>query len=689
MRRTLALLLVALVSLLSGPHRAQAAGSQRPTALSLEVPAAVPVGERFDVTARLSGPSGELYGAVENEVLQLLIDGVHYRRERTNFAGAARFVITQPLPVGQHTVTAVYEGSASLAPAAATTILTVAPAVLEIETVPALAGLAVRSLDREFRTGPDGRVQIPFQESGPHPIEIEREFTTPTFRARFARWNDDVFAVARSVTVPKHQRLQAGYDLETVVSYRFVDLEGQPVDPGRVERMILKSSMGEVRELRVADADATAPILKASRAIPTHAGLVSSPVQWSVEAIIVRGTNVVNRKQQRFYPAEQTDWTITLLLYTATFSVRDTFFGLPSGRSVLLTYPDGSSERLVLEGGTGSARSLPRGDYRVQAADFVGWSPVAPLALSRDQSVDLTVMSWRDLGLVLTLVLASATALLIAGRPQLRHLRRNRNGSEPRRVPTRADGRARRLALVILLTLVLSGTFFLTQGLARNQRPRAAAPPAEAARPTATVPPPRVATVPTPQPTTIPQSSTTEPAPQFRDFWERNGGLASFGPATTEPYWSTAEDGAGVLVQDFALARLEYRPERTGSPYAIELARLGAREAMALGLAASEPFRRRSPDAPPGSDCTYFTQTGHWVCGSLRAYWRRNGLDLGDPGISPRESLALFGYPLSEAFLDEHGRTVQYFERAKLVTYPEFRGTANEVVRDPIVRRDP
>jgi len=49
----------------------------------------------------------------------------------------------------------------------------------------------------------------------------------------------------------------------------------------------------------------------------------------------------------------------------------------------------------------------------------------------------------------------------------------------------------------------------------------------------------------------------------------------------------------------------------------------------------------------------------------------------------------LLGYPISEAFLDEAGRLVQYFERARLVSYPELQGTANEVIRDPITRRAP
>ena len=70
-----------------------------------------------------------------------------------------------------------------------------------------------------------------------------------------------------------------------------------------------------------------------------------------------------------------------------------------------------------------------------------------------------------------------------------------------------------------------------------------------------------------------------------------------------------------------------------------------------------------------------FPETGYCVQGRLLQYWEGHGLDLGDPGISFRESLALFGYPISEEFSQplEDGQlyTVQYFERARMEYHPE------------------
>ena len=63
------------------------------------------------------------------------------------------------------------------------------------------------------------------------------------------------------------------------------------------------------------------------------------------------------------------------------------------------------------------------------------------------------------------------------------------------------------------------------------------------------------------------------------------------------------------------------------------------------------------------------------MCGNFLASWSASGLDLGDPGVSTAESLALFGLPLTgefEATLED-GTThvVQWFERARFELHSE------------------
>jgi hypothetical protein len=153
---------------------------------------------------------------------------------------------------------------------------------------------------------------------------------------------------------------------------------------------------------------------------------------------------------------------------------------------------------------------------------------------------------------------------------------------------------------------------------------------------------------------------------RFARFWLGNGGLAVFGyPLTDE----LSENG--MTVQYFERQRFEYHPELAGTAYEVQLGLTGVEDAQRRGIATSAPFQPLP--ASTGSDgyTQFFPQTGHRLGGGFAAYWHAHGLDLGDPGTSDRESLALFGYPISEEFTDPAtGLTVQYFERARFEYHP-------------------
>ena len=113
--------------------------------------------------------------------------------------------------------------------------------------------------------------------------------------------------------------------------------------------------------------------------------------------------------------------------------------------------------------------------------------------------------------------------------------------------------------------------------------------------------------------------------------------------------------------------RLELHPENA-APYTILLGRLGA-ERLAQQGRDWNTFPKANPNA-----AQYYAATGHAIAPEFWVYWRGHGLELGDFGISERESLALFGYPLSEATIEQNaaGDTVltQWFERARFEFHP-------------------
>jgi hypothetical protein len=151
----------------------------------------------------------------------------------------------------------------------------------------------------------------------------------------------------------------------------------------------------------------------------------------------------------------------------------------------------------------------------------------------------------------------------------------------------------------------------------------------------------------------------------IRTFWERNGGLRAFGlPISGQNAERSADLGRDVQMQWLERNRLELHPDNA-PPYNVQLGRLGADRLQQLGV---EWFRlpKADPRAPH-----YFAATGHAITHEpFWRYWSSHGLDLGDNGISERESLALFGLPISPARVETNGSgdtvLTQWFERARL-----------------------
>jgi hypothetical protein len=133
----------------------------------------------------------------------------------------------------------------------------------------------------------------------------------------------------------------------------------------------------------------------------------------------------------------------------------------------------------------------------------------------------------------------------------------------------------------------------------------------------------------------------------FRQFWERNGGVRTFGFPVSEEF---VQNSNCRVAQYFERARFELGPN------GVELAWLGAE------LTGGRLFPEVPPFAAPAGT-TYFADVQHTLKGAFRDTWNRGG---GAP---------IFGLPISEEMYDrvEDGsfHLVQWYQKSRFELWPE------------------
>jgi hypothetical protein len=228
----------------------------------------------------------------------------------------------------------------------------------------------------------------------------------------FSRWGDEVFTPGRDIVVPQVARLEVGFDTSYLVSLSYLDPDDHPVDLGRIASATITSSVGASQTFRPAEPQ----WVDASRVVRRPGGLGETQLQYSVDDVQLQGANVVNSKEQRFYPTPNLIFPVHLLLHTLRIDARAALMGAPIGSGVWLKHPDGHSDwhpfgpNAALE-----LRLLPRGRYVAQVV-APGIAFAQPIALSRDQQVDLNVISYGELTGAVVFLLALALSLLLVGR---------------------------------------------------------------------------------------------------------------------------------------------------------------------------------------------------------------------------------------------------------------------------------
>jgi hypothetical protein len=385
------------------------------TTLTIEPPIPVSVGNPAFIVLKLVSSKGE---PVVDQPIELLVNGIRERRARTDATGTATVRITQD-EAGAYAITAIFKGSKSpsLGSSKAAADLVVSPATVEIIVTPPLPDIKFSLDGKIFASDDYGVARIQVSKTGKYRLDVlPLETTDENIQMHFGRWGDDAFETSRQIEIPLQKPLEVGFEVSYRVSQAFVDLDFQPVDSSRITSITYKGSNGATFTFE----DTGPHWLPAGRIIRLNNGLQETKILYSVMSVVIDGANVVSQAQQRFFVHENDKWDLQVLLYAVRFTANDALFGFPIGNGILMEYPDGDVQSYTFDPEHGyEITGLARGIYRVTVTGAQGYAPPTPIALSRNQDVQLMVFSYLDMGFLASIGLLLSVGLLAYGRPYI------------------------------------------------------------------------------------------------------------------------------------------------------------------------------------------------------------------------------------------------------------------------------
>lgn len=295
------------------------------------------------------------------------------------------------------------------------------PITLTIKTVPALSGVRFTVDGHPLVTGSAGTVGYTVEHdfTGHRLSVVSSAVDTSTQRYRFSRWagqRDPNQAFSRTVSglpMRANYAVTAAFTVQQQVIPKLIRQDGTELDPRTVSLVTARSETGAIVQLppdRPTWLDSQQPSFH-------HSRLTSEPVTYSLQSVMIRGANVVDAGRQTFTPEASSRPTFTAQFHDLTITGHDALSKSALGASATLTYPDGGKLTVRLDSHhTVTLPNLPRGNYQVTLAAGRSIVGSQQFVLSKNKTADLTVITARDLSLLLGLLLILAAALVIVGR---------------------------------------------------------------------------------------------------------------------------------------------------------------------------------------------------------------------------------------------------------------------------------
>jgi hypothetical protein len=225
----------------------------------------------------------------------------------------------------------------------------------------------------------------------------------------------------------------ASFAVMCPVSPHLAQQDGAALAATRVSQITLRNNLGQPATLRPSGTT----WLRCAWPVFRDSLLSSTDLQYSVQSMLVNGSNTVHVGIERFTPSRTPNPRLTGYFYSLTITAHDALFGSAMGSYALLTMPDHTVRQMPLgPRHAATVGNLPQGNYQVQVKARGASVPAVTLRLSKDQTANLAAVSRGDVAVVCGALLAG-----LAGIPLLSRTRRRRIFAFLRR-PVRSRRRA-------------------------------------------------------------------------------------------------------------------------------------------------------------------------------------------------------------------------------------------------------
>jgi hypothetical protein len=288
---------------------------------------------------------------------------------------------------------------------------------LHVYTVPPEPGVKLLFDGQPVTTDAAGVAVIytPYRLTG-HTLKLMRpKWTSDHGRVetKFTVWRSPVPEQKHSPTLThlilrRNHAIQLGFRKSYRLTFSFVTTGNQSVPSSRVSGVELRADGGTISSVTGGQTIR----LRGVQPVQEAGALVAHTVNYTLQSVMVDGSNVVNVGQQRVSPTRQASAKFVLQLRQLTITAHDRFFGMQAGRAVMVTYPDGRrvsyrfnrAHQVVLT-------NVARGHYQVHV-DGGGFLTSQAVVLSRNQIVSMPILTWPDI-VTLIVVLAAVAGVAV------------------------------------------------------------------------------------------------------------------------------------------------------------------------------------------------------------------------------------------------------------------------------------